>query len=77
LNIHTEWSLQPEQLIAVLLAIRRKVFDRVHLLNADFGRRNIQLETAAASKSAVLSLFLSLFVQERKYTLQVKRKEGG
>ena len=44
--------------------------------NADFGRGSIQLRTDAASKSAVLSLFLSLHKQRKEVHAQTKERRA-
>jgi hypothetical protein len=43
-------------------------------LNADFGRGNVQHGKCYASKSAVLSLFLSLHKQKKEMQRQTKER---
>jgi hypothetical protein len=54
-----------ETIHTVLHHVQLKVFDRGNCLDADFGRRNIQQRQVSASKSAVLSLLLSLHKQRK------------
>jgi hypothetical protein len=49
----------------VLQRIRLKADQPYYVTNADFGRRNDQQKAASASKSAVLSLLLSLHKQRK------------
>ena len=55
-----------ERTHSALHDVALKVFEGVQVRHVDFGRGNAQPRAAAASKSAVLSLFLSLHKQRKE-----------
>jgi len=55
--------------------MREKVLDQVQVLNADFGQGNVQQRKYPASKSAVLSLLLSLHKQRKQMDRSTRKKK--